>query len=87
MRQLEEIHAQCRREAKEHYDKHLDTFQGVGSEAEVCLINASMRRLDKMEEMYNILTMLESYLQRPSLDGRPDRQEIRKKLKESLDSL
>lgn len=43
--------------------------------------------LAKIEEMYKILTMLESYLQRPSLDGRTDRQEMRKKLKESLDSL
>lgn len=43
--------------------------------------------LAKVEEMYNILTMLESYLQRPSLDGRTDRQDMRKKLKEALDKL
>jgi len=87
MRQLEEILAQCRSEAGEHYEKHIDTFQGIASRAEVVMFNSSVRRLDKMEEMYNILMILESYLQRPSLDGRTDRQDMRKKLKEMLDKL
>jgi len=87
MRQLEDIYAQCRKEAHDHFEKHQDVFRGIMTRDDVVMFNSSARRLDKMEEMYKILTVLESYLQRPSLDGRMDRQDLRNKLKEMLDSL
>jgi DNA integrity scanning protein DisA with diadenylate cyclase activity len=87
MRQLEVILAQCRTEAGEHYETHLDKFQNFLSRDEVVTLNSSFRRLDKLEEMYKILTILESYLERPSLDGRMDRQDLRKQLNEMLDNL
>lgn len=87
MRKFEEILSQCRQEANEHYDAHIPTFQGITTRDEAVIIFGGLKRLDKMKEMYNILTMLESYLSRPSCDGRIDRSEMRKKLKELLDSL
>ena len=87
MRQLEEILAQCRKEANDHFDKNIAVFKGIATRDEAVMIFSGLRKLDKMEEMYNILTILESYLLRPSCDGRIDRGDMRKKLKELLDSL
>lgn len=43
--------------------------------------------LDKIDNLSDIVTVLESYLSIPSLDGRTARQGLRKQMQEMLDNL
>lgn len=57
------------------------------SENEIVALQANVRYGDKYREMYGILTVLEEYLKFGSLDGKMERQPLRKQLKEMLEKL
>lgn len=57
------------------------------TENEIILVNSEMQYGDKYREMYAILQTLNEYLSFASLDGKEERQVLRKKLKEMLDNL
>ena len=42
---------------------------------------------EKFMELWEIVTLLDSYLQRPSTDGQSDRQDLRNQLREMIDKI
>lgn len=57
------------------------------SENEIIAVQADFQFGEKYRQMYAILQVLEEYLKFDSLDGKMERQPLRKKLKEMLEAL
>jgi hypothetical protein len=70
-------------------------FECIGSEnnplradvTELIAFRHSVLAGNKYNQLYDIVSLLDSYLQTPSTDGRTERQQMRNSLREMIDKL
>ena len=89
MKTLKEIDEQIVKESREAVDTLLSTPDTpiVLSEEDAFWLQQETRFGEKYRQMYAILEVLEQYLAMSSTDGRPERQPLRKQLKEMLEKI
>lgn len=88
MRTLKEIDAEVAEKSRARVEElSKDPVCKIMTPQEIMTGQCEARFGDKYREMYSILQTLEEYLKYNSLDGKQERQPLRKKLKEMLEAL
>jgi hypothetical protein len=87
MRTLAQLDAEIEEKAKTAAADLANNPANIMTESEIVYFQTNARFCMKYREMYSILQTLEEYLKYNSLDGKQERQPLRKKLKEMLEAL
>jgi hypothetical protein len=89
MKSLDALNAELTVEIEARIRKTNDTsiLKDLATQRELAELYRQIVVGDKFVQLWDIVNLLDSYLQMPSLDGRMDRQEMRKKLREMIDKI
>lgn len=89
MKSLDALNAELMVEIEKRVKRNNEEgmLQGLATQRELTELHMRSVVNDKFVQLWDIVELLDSYLQMPSTDGRADRQELRKKLREMIDKI